>query len=348
MEENRMKESFALEDWTFSGKLVVTIPDATRPIDPLPALHAIALRASNIQKVVVGLGLHKPMKIPSTWSSFPIVQHNPDDCISTSVVDGIPGSVHRSFAKSEASLSIGIAELHQYAGFSGGYKGVAVGCGGRQTISQLHHRDRVLDPGVRIGVLTGNPFRECIDELGKAAGCQWALNYSPQQDQWFFGDPSAVLKSIASQSNSWYSVDKKYSSVLFSIPKSKGGSLYQASRAATYLALSPNPPLVKGAELWIEAPLDEGFGSEEGFVRALQQPYPWSKLLTGEPPLGAGAQRAIILAKVCTQYTIRLFGVRDPQLFRNVGLWASQEAAPRGSVGLLVSHPFYRLPQCVL
>ena len=341
-----MTEELALGDWDFSGKLVVTIPDATRPIDPLPALHAIALRAPNIQAVLVGLGLHKPMKIPDTWGSFPIVQHDADDCISTAVVDGISGAVHRSFAKADASLSVGIAELHQYAGFSGGYKGVAVGCGGRQTILQLHHRDRVLDPGVRIGSLHGNPFRECVDALGKAAGCQWALNYAPQQKGWFFGDPSIVLETIAQRSDSWYSVDKKYSSVLFSIPQSKGSSLYQASRAATYLALSPNPPLTNGAELWIEAPLDEGFGAEEGFVRALERPYPWSTLLTGEPPVGAGAQRAVILAKVCTQYTIRLFGVRNPEVFRGVGLWASREAAPRGKAGLLVSHPFHRLPQC--
>jgi len=343
-----MKEEFGLEDWSFSGKLVVTIPDATRPIDPLPALRAVADRAPNIQSVVVGLGLHKPMEIPSTWKGFPIIQHNPDDCISTAVVDGIPGAVHRSFGKAEASLSIGIAELHQYAGFSGGYKGVAVGCGGRQTISTLHHRDRVLNPGVRIGSLTGNPFRECVDMLGKAAGCQWALNYSPQQKLWFFGEPSTVLHTIAEKSDSWYSVPKKYSSVLFSIPKSKGTSLYQASRAATYLALSPSPPLKKNAELWIEAPLEEGFGSEEGFVRALQYTYPWATLLSGDPPKGAGAQRAVILAKVCANHTIRLFGVRNPELFRRVGLWATSDSAPRDKAELIVSHPFHHLPQCAL
>ena len=340
-----MKEYCALGDWNFSGKIVVTIPDATRPIDPLPALQEVAKRAPNIQAVVVGLGLHKPMRIPSLWKDFPIIQHNPDDCISTAVVDGIQGAVHRSFAQAEASLSIGIAELHQYAGFSGGHKGVAVGCGGRETISQLHHRDRVLDPGVRIGLLKGNPFRECVDELGKAAGCRWALNYAPQLDKWFFGEPSDVLQRIAQKSNSWYSVPKRYSSVLFSIPESKGRSLYQASRAATYLALSPNPPLEDNAELWIEAPLDEDFGSEEGFVRALQSPYPWSNWLVGEPPTGAGAQRAVILAKVCRQYPIRLFKVRNPELFRSVGLWATSQPAPRDEVELTVAHPFHHVPQ---
>ena len=342
-------EHSALEDWSFSGSLVVTIPDSTRPIDPLPALRAVMDRAPNVKAVVVGLGLHQPMDIPASWKAFPILQHDPDDCISTKIVDGIPGAVHRSFLHAEASLSIGVAELHQYAGFSGGHKGVAVGCGGRETISTLHHRDRILNSGVRIGVLNGNPFRACIDELGKAAGCRWALNYSPQHDSWFFGKPSSVLERIAGQSTSWYPVFHEVSSVLLTVPKSKGQSLYQASRAATYLALSPNPPLREGAELWIEAPLTKGFGSEEGFVRALHQHlHPWSSLLTGDAPTGAGAQRAVVLAKVCARYRLRMFGVQNPEMFRRVGLWASSEPAPRDKVDLIVSHPFHQLPQLAL
>lgn len=336
-----------LGDWSFSGKLVITIPDATRPLDPLPALRAIAERAPHIQHVVVGLGLHRKMHIPEEWRDFPIVQHNPDDCISTQNVDGIVGAVHRSFLDGEASLSIGIAELHQYAGFSGGHKGVAVGCGGRETISALHHRDRILAKGVRIGSLQGNPFREAVDELGKAAGCRWALNYAPTLDKWFFGDPQEILHEIASQTQAWYSVPKRVDSVLLRVPKSKGSSLYQASRAASYLALSPHPPLNDGAILCIEAPMEEGFGFEEGFVRALQEnTYPWSNLLTGAAPLGAGAQRAIILAKICAQYQLRLYGVHNPQIFQQVGLWASKEPAPVSDIDLEVAHPFHRLPQC--
>ena len=336
-----------LGNWSFSGKLVITIPDATRPLNPLPALRAIADRVPYIEHVVVGLGLHRKMYIPEEWCDFPIVQHDPDDCISTKIVDGIAGYVHRSFLDGEAALSIGIAELHQYAGFSGGHKGVAVGCGGRETISTLHHRDRVLAPGVRIGSLQGNPFREAVDELGKAAGCMWALNYAPSLDKWFFGDPQQILYEIASQTQAWYPVPKCVDSVLLSVPKSKGSSLYQASRAASYLALSPHPPLNDGAVLCLEAPMEEGFGFEEGFVRALQEnPYPWTNLLTGVAPTGAGAQRAVILAKICTQYQLRLYGVRNPQIFQKVGLWACSEPAPVSQIDLLVPHPFHRLPQC--
>jgi hypothetical protein len=338
----------SLGDWQFSGRLVVAIPDATRPLDPIPALRLIAERASNITQVVVGLGLHRQMETLSGWKEFPTIQHNPDDCISTQVVRGVPGFVHRSFAKAEASLSIGIAELHQYAGFSGGYKGVSVGCGGRETILALHHRDQILAKGVRIGSLEGNPFRALVDDLGEAAGCQWALNYAPALKKWFFGHPREILREISEQSNPWYSVPQRVSSVLLQVPTSKGKSLYQASRAASYLALSPSPPLKKKAILCIEASMEEGLGTEEGFVQVLTQlPYPWSDVLSGTPPKGAGAQRAIILAKLCQQYELRLYGVRNPSVFHQIGLNASAQPAPRESIELFVSNPFHRLPQLV-
>ena len=336
-----------LDRWSFSGSLVVTIPDATRPLDPFPALCEIAKRAPNITNVVVGLGLHRRMDIPQKWKQdFAIIQHDPDDCIETGVVDGIQGKVHRSFGSAEASLSIGIAELHQYAGFSGGFKGVAVGCGGRETILALHHRDRILAEGVRIGAIDNNPFREVVDKLGENAGCQWALNYAPSLDRWFFGEPKHVLQQVSSAVQPWYSLPRSVSSVLLDIPKSKGTSLYQASRAASYLALSPSPPLQKNAILCIEAKMQEGFGAEEGFVRALRScPYPWTQLIEEEAPTGAGAQRAVILAKVCQKYQLRLYGVDRPDIFHKVGIWATAGSAPREDIDLYIPQPFQRLPQ---
>jgi nickel-dependent lactate racemase len=66
--------------------------------------------------------------------------------VATKDVRGVPGLVHRSIADAAWCVSVGVAEPHQYAGFSGGHKGVAIGCGGRATIAALHARDRVMDP----------------------------------------------------------------------------------------------------------------------------------------------------------------------------------------------------------
>ena len=115
----------------------------------------------------------------SHLDGFDLVQHDPDDVVPTAVVDGIPGSVSRVVAEAPYAVAVGVVELHQYAGVSGGHKAVAVGCGGRETISALHHRERVVSPGVEIGRISGNPFRQAVDALGEAAGCRLALVYVP-------------------------------------------------------------------------------------------------------------------------------------------------------------------------
>ena len=51
----------ALGDWKNTDAVSITIPDHTRPLDASVALNALRNRLQNIQHVVVGLGLHRPM-----------------------------------------------------------------------------------------------------------------------------------------------------------------------------------------------------------------------------------------------------------------------------------------------
>ena len=125
-------------------------------------------------------------------------------------------------------------------------------------------------------------------------------------------------------------------------------SLYQASRAASYLALSPNPPLSHGAEITIEAPLEEGLGSEAGFVAAMEgSSAPWSELLTGAEPSGAGAQRAVILALLAKRYKLVLRGCHNPEYFKRLGFDASKHPAKPDSETLMIDDIFERIPQLV-
>ena len=70
---------------------------------------------------------------------------------------------------------------------------------------------------------------------------------------------------------------------------------------------------------------------------------PWSGLLTGPPPTGAGAQRAVILSVLAQRFRLALVGVDDPAPFLAVGIPATCGPAPEGL--LEVSQPFLRLPQ---
>ena len=74
----------ALGDWASSDTVAVTISDRTRPLDPLPALAALAERIPN-RRVVVGLGLHRkmtPVEL-APWASLGAIQHDPDDVVAT-------------------------------------------------------------------------------------------------------------------------------------------------------------------------------------------------------------------------------------------------------------------------
>jgi len=339
-----------LGDVEWSGGTAVCIPDATRPLDPVPALEALRPHIRGHLQVVVGLGLHRRMTAPelSALAAWSPLQHNPDDTVSTGSFDGIPGGVFRPVAQCQQAIGVGVVELHQYAGVSGGHKAVSVGCGARATIAALHVRERVLATGVGVGQVDGNPFRTAVDALGEAAGCTHALVWISDLGEWGFGTPRELVRAAAARLSPWTTVHKRYNRVRIDIPAAKAHTLYQASRGATYLTASPSPPLRPGARIQLVAPLEQGLGDEAGFVAALHSgPPPWSHLLSGPPPTGAGAQRAVMLALLARDYQLEIRGCADPEPFRRVGIPASPEL-PADDAGLLhVPTPFSRLPQLV-
>lgn len=302
--------------------------------------------------MVIGLGLHRPMTAAelAPLARWAPLQSDPDDFVAFGSADAagvpVPGTVTRALADRPKRVTIGTCELHQYAGVSGGHKGVVVGCGGRPTISALHRRRVVIDDGVRLGAMDGNPFRAAIDDLGEQLGVQLALNFAPGPDVWLAGPPSEVSAAGRALLDPWERVDRSWSRAVLRVPRSKGSSLYQASRAATYLGLSPRPPLVPGAVLVVEAACPEGLGAEAGFVAALQAAAPpWQALLTGPAPTGPGAQRAVMFALLARDYRLELAGVDDPAPFLAVGIHATRAPAGIDADTLLVERPFQRLPQ---
>lgn len=337
----------ALGAWEARADVAVAVPDHTRPMDVAAALGALLPRLARA-RVLIGLGLHRRMTAEELAGLAPFspIQHDPDAVVPTAEVDGVPGAVARAVAGADAAISVGVAELHQYAGLSGGHKGVAVGCGGRQTIAALHHRDRVLAPGVRVGQLDGNPFRAAVDGLGRAAGCAMAILWVPAKKLWIAGPPEAALAEAARRLEPWEAVDRRWPGAVLRVPPAKAGSLYQASRAATYLGLSPSPPVAEGGTLCLHAACPEGLGAEAGFVAALRAHRPpWSALLTGPPPEGAGAQRAVMLALLAQRFRLRITGCARAEALRAVGLDATDGPAPEGEDWLDVPAPFARLPQ---
>lgn len=332
-------------------RVVIAIPDGTRPVDVPAALVALQPHVGEAM-AVVGLGLHRqmhPAELPN--SPFPVLQHDPDDTFATRTVAGIPGGVSRTLLGADVVLGVGIVELHQYAGFSGGHKAVSVGLGARATIDALHHRDRVTAPGVTLGNLRGNPFREVVDELGEAAGLRWVLNVAG--GRWFAGEPRAVLAEAAGSLDLWLDVPNRASAVVLLVPPRKAVNFYQASRAATYIGLSARPPLVEGATLYLDAACAEGMGEGSGehafAALARRLPYPWAACLEGEAPAGGGTQRLVMLALLLSRYRLVVTGCGRPEALRACGIEAYAEAASAiaPADALWVTDPFGKLPRLV-
>ncbi len=89
---------------------------------------------------------------------------------------GVPGLTQRVVKDADLVVATGIVEPHQYAGYSGGRKTIAIGCCGEPVITATHGMRFLEDPGVRLGRIAGNPFHETIRELARRAGLRFIVN----------------------------------------------------------------------------------------------------------------------------------------------------------------------------
>lgn len=356
--------------WRGSGRTLICVPDLTRAVDVGRALQALLPRLEGPSEVLVGLGLHRPMTDAElaplqAACPWPIRQHDPDRCVPlggplrlTSAphaesLPPIPARVSEHLDGIDTLVQVGCVELHQYAGFSGGHKATVVGAGGRETLSALHSRAMVCDPRVQVGKVRDNPFREAIDTLGARLEARLAQPSLAMQwlhdGRWVAGPTQAAFSLAAELTRSWIAVPRRWDRVLLRVPRIKASSFYQASRAATYLALSPSPPLNPGAELILEAACPEGMGcgpGEQAFAALMgETPAPWGSLLSGPVPRGAGIQRAFMLARLAARYRLRVVGCERAQELREHGIEAQSAPWTPDAETLVVEHPFQRLPQ---
>ena len=97
----------------------------------------------------------------------------------------------------------------------------------------------------------------------------------------------------------------------------KSDSLYQASRAATYLGLAARPALADGGLIVLCADLPLGAGDgpgERNFLDVLAAAATPADLLARglREPLGPGGQRSFVVARVLERYRLAVVGAADP------------------------------------
>jgi len=278
---------------------------------------------------------------------------------------GVPVLLHRAAVEADLLIATGIVEPHQYAGYSGGRKTVAVGAAGEALIAHTHGPAFVDHPGTRLGRIEGNPFHEAVSEAARRAGLKFILNVVLDDNKRILrvraGDSELAFQDLVAFAKSVYEVPipSHYDIAIGGVGYPKDTNLYQASRAPSYLFFAPTPVVRPGGFFIIPARCEEGVGSgvgEQRFLAAMRDAPSIQYILedarqNGYPP---GQQRAFVMAKVLEQAKVVIVGSECPELVSDskmipattmdeaLGL-ASQVLGPACKV-LIVPHAMLTLP----
>ncbi len=233
-------------------------------------------RSSTAEEKVTKLGA----EIVSRYRVIDNDPQNPSALVDLGVTPGgVPVLLHRSVVEADLLIATGIVEPHQYAGYSGGRKTVAVGAAGEALIAHTHGPAFVDHPGTRLGKIEGNPFHEAVTEAARRANLRFILNVVLDDDKQVLrvaaGEPEAAFKDLVEFAKSVYEVPipKQYDIAIGGVGFPKDANIYQASRAPSYLFFAPTPVVRPGGYFIIPARCEEGAGAgvgEQRFFKAMR------------------------------------------------------------------------------
>lgn len=321
-------------------KVCIAFTDITRAspdqflVPPLLSeLEEAGVRDADIT-LLCAIGMHRPStqaekvaklgrEIVARYRVIDNEPQNPDALVDLGTVNGIPLSVHRVAYDADLLIATGIVEPHQYAGYSGGPKTVAVGAAGEPLIAYSHGPHFVDDPNTRLGKIEGNPFQEAVTEAALRAHLRFIINVVLDDERRIVsvmaGAPVAAHRRLVEFARSLYEVPvpRQYDVAIGGVGYPKDANLYQASRAASYLFFAPIPVVRPGGYLIVPARCQEGAGEgvgEQRFLAAMRDAPDVRYILddgrkNGYPP---GQQRAFVMAKVLEQNKVIVVGAEDP------------------------------------
>jgi nickel-dependent lactate racemase len=287
--------------------------------------------------LLCGIGMHRPSTaeekitklgadVVSRYRVIDNEPQNPSVLVDLGVTPGgVPVHLHRAVVETDLLIATGIVEPHQYAGYSGGRKTVAVGAAGEALIAHTHGPAFVDHPGTRLGKIEGNLFHKAVTDAARRANLRLILNVVLDDNKKVLrvtaGDPDVAFKDLVNFAKSVYEVPihEQYDIAIGGVGFPKDTNLYQASRAPSYLYFAPTPVVRPGGYFVIPARCEEGAGSgvgEQRFFKAMRDTPDIQSILedarqNGYPP---GQQRAFVMAKVLEKTKVVIVGSECPDL----------------------------------
>jgi nickel-dependent lactate racemase len=328
-----------------TDKVCIVITDITRScpdeklVRPmLKQLETASVPDENIT-ILVGVGMHrastdeeKVVKLgKDIVARYNIVDHdaeNPDCLVDLGLTsNNVPVIFNKIAYESDLLIATGIVEPHQYAGFSGCRKTVAVGIAGEQMISYTHGAVMLDHPKTRLANLDGNPFHIATMEIADNAKLRFCINVVKNGDQKICavkaGEPKAVFENLVSVAKKVYTVPvpHTYDAVICGVGFPKDANLYQASRGPSYIFFAPTPIVEDGGLLVVAAPCEEGAGEgtgEERFFSSMKEAPDMASILHNARTHGykPGEQRAFVMAKVMEKNEVVVVGSECPDVIK--------------------------------
>jgi nickel-dependent lactate racemase len=312
-------------------RVAIVVTDHTRPCpdklilpELLRELKAAGVRLEDIV-VVIGTGVHRKMRLSELRAKFgrlrgvEILNHDPRDAGQLVYLGRTRARgeiyINRHVAQSDLVVAVGVVEPHQYAGFSGGRKLVAVGVAGERTIAHTHQPRFINARGTRLGRLRDNPFHRELVEIASKTRLRFTvnvvLNAEHELVRCFAGEPASSFEAAAKLARKLYirPVGRPADVLVLGVGHPKDIDLYQASRGITYAYFATRPAVRQGGVIILAAPCPEGTGDPrfEQLFRCSRSPIQAvrrARQVKFEP----GEQRAYMLARVLKQARVILVG----------------------------------------
>lgn len=311
-------------------------PDGLLVPPILSELKQAGVKDENIT-LLCGIGMHRPStpeekiiklgeEIVSRYRVIDNEPQNPAALVDLGITEGgVPVSAHRAVVEADLVIATGIVEPHQYGGYSGGRKTLAVGAAGEALIAHTHGPAFVDHPGTRLGRIEGNPFHEAVTEAARREGLRFIINVVLDDDKRILrvtaGAPEEAFQDLVTFARSVYEVPvpQQYDIAIGGVGFPKDSNLYQASRAPSYLFFAPTCVVRPGGFFIIPARCEEGAGTgvgEQRFLSAMRDMPDVKSILedartNGYPP---GQQRAFVMAKVLEKSKVIIVGSECPEI----------------------------------
>ena len=338
----------AILDARRPGSVAIAVPDETRPAplrEVLPHLLSrieAKLPGPLAERVTlfIGGGLHPPADAGAIERILPagiargcrVVAH---DARGAAMRDygatsrGTPVRVNARYADSDLKLVIGQVDPHQFVGFTGGAKGVVIGCAAPETIEKNH--SLMSQPNAFVGHLKGNAVREDLSEAGEMVGIDLAVNFVLDADKKAVhlsaGKPSEVLDSCAEICAKVYGVaiEDKFDIVVASCGGyPKDICLYQAQKGLNLASQALKP----GGHILLLAASPQGVGDDIYFDYVSQFTSP-EEVIRDFKSSGfrMGAHKAYLFGRTLVNYNVAVFSDLDPGILRKCHLRAADPAS---------------------